>query len=76
MAVERMSDGKLHKLLKQRLRETWERIRRRIGDIHAATMEMGRRIENSPRIQNLIYLLESRGRFDLTACAYNGVKFA
>ena len=78
MAIERMSDGQLHKRLKALMRETWARTRARarFADVRAAVAEMGERIERSVRIQNLLWLLESRGRHDLIACAYNGVRFA
>ena len=76
MKIESYSSGKLHKLLKRKLRETWARTRARFADVRAAVAEMGKRIERSVRIQNLIWLLERRGRHDLVACAYNGVRFA
>lgn len=76
MAIESYSSGKVHKLLKARLRETWARAKARSADVRAAVAEMGERIERSVRIQNLMWLLESRGRHDLIACAYNGVRFA
>ena len=76
MAIERMSDGQLHKRLKGLMRETWARARARSADVRAAVAEMRERIERSVRIQNLMWLLESRGRHDLVACAYNGVRFA
>ena len=76
MAIEAYSSGKVHKLLKAMLRELWARARARFADVRAAVAEMGERIERSVRIQNLLHVLESRGRFDLIACAYNGVRFA
>ena len=76
MAIERMSDGQLHRRLKALMRETWARTRARFADVRAAVAEMGERIERSVRIQNLLHVLEERGRHDLIACAYNGVRFA
>ena len=76
MAIESYSSGKVHKLLKAMLRETWARTRARFADVRAAVAEMGERIESSVRIQNLLHVLEERGRHDLIACAYNGVRFA
>ena len=76
MAIEAYSSGKVHKLLKAMLRETWSRTRARFADVRAAVSEMGERIERSVRIQNLLHVLEERGRHDLIACAYNGVRFA
>ena len=76
MAVESYSSGKAHKLLMAMLRELWARTRARFADVRAAVAEMGERIERSVRIQNLLHVLEERGRHDLIACAYNGVRFA
>lgn len=76
MAVEMLTDGQLHKRLKGLMRETWARAKARSADVRAAVAEMGERIERSIRIQNLLHVLEERGRHDLIACAYNGVRFA
>ena len=76
MAIESYSSGRVHKLLKALMRETWARAKARSADVRAAVAEMGERIEGSVRIQNLLHVLEERGRHDLIACAYNGVRFA
>lgn len=76
MAIEMLTDGQLHKRLKGLMRETWARAKARSADVRAAVAEMGERIERSVRIQNLLQVLERRGRHDLIACAYNGVRFA
>lgn len=76
MAIEKLTDGQLHKRLKAYMRKMWERVRAKCSDILVALVEMKERIENSVRIQNLLWLLEERGRHDLIACAYNGVRFA
>ena len=76
MAIEKLTDGQLHKRLKKLMREMWARVKARIDDICVALAEMKERIENSVRIQNILWLLEERGRHDLIACAYNGVRFA
>ena len=72
MRIESYSSGKLHKLLKRKLRETWARTKARFADVRLAVAAMAERIENSVCIRNLMWLLESRGRHDLIAFAYNG----
>ena len=76
MEVEKLTDGKAHKRLKAYMRKMWKRVRARCPDILVALVEMKGRIESSVRIRNLVWLLETRGRYDLIACAYNGVRFA
>ena len=76
MEIERLTDGQAHKRLKACMRKTWKRVRAKCSDILVALAEMKERIESSVRIRNLVWLLETRGRYDLIACAYNGVRFA
>lgn len=75
MAIEKLSDGQAHKRLKKYMRVMWSRVRAKFSDICEALVVMAERIENSVRIQNLLLLLETRGRYDLIAGAYNGVRF-
>ena len=75
MAIEKLSDGQAHKRLKRLMQEMWARVKAKFADVCVALAEMARRIEESVRIQNLLWLLESRNRNDLIACAYNSVRF-
>lgn len=72
MAIEKLTDGQLHKKLKKLFRELWLKMKAKYNDICEAIVMAAERIERSVRIQNLLWLLEERGRHDLIACAYNG----